>query len=53
LARHFFEAMSQSDALPSGAQNMQIHGGAFKNHAQPVNFCDAMNTMPKYVFPQR
>src|SRR5579863_1289937 len=46
---HFFEAMSQSDALLLGRKTWQIHGGAFEPMPAGDPFGDAMNTMPKYV----
>ena len=46
---HFFEAMSQSDALLLGRKTWQIHGGAFEPMPAGDPFGDVMNTMPKYV----
>ena len=45
---HFFNVMSQADALLLGRKTWQIHGGAFKPMvADPMG--DAMNAIPKYV----
>jgi dihydrofolate reductase len=49
LGAHFFEAMSQSDALLLGRKTWQIHGGAFEPLPAGDPFGDVMNTMPKYV----
>jgi len=49
LGAHFFEAMSQTDALLLGRKTWQIHGGAFEPMAAGDPFGDIMNTMPKYV----
>jgi dihydrofolate reductase len=49
IGAHFFEAMSQSDALLLGRKTWQIHGGAFEPMAEGDPFGDVMNTMPKYV----
>ena len=49
IGAHFFEAMSQSDALLLGRKTWQIHGGAFEPMAAGDPFGDVMNTMPKYV----
>lgn len=46
---HFFEEMSQSDALLLGRKTWQIHGGAFEPMPAGDSFGDLMNTMPKYV----
>jgi dihydrofolate reductase len=48
IGMHFFQAMSQADALLLGRKTWQIHGGAF----EPMEgdpFGDTMNNMPKYV----
>jgi dihydrofolate reductase len=48
IGTHFFQAMSQADALLLGRKTWQIHGGAF----EPMEgdpFADALNNMPKYV----
>jgi dihydrofolate reductase len=49
IGAHFFEAMSQSDALLLGRKTWQIHGGAFEPMPAGDPFGDVMNTMPKYV----
>lgn len=48
IGTHFFQAMSQADALLLGRKTWQIHGGAF----EPMKgdpFADAMNNIRKYV----
>ena len=48
IGTHFFQAMSQADALLLGRKTWQIHGGAF----EPMTgdpFADAMNAIRKYV----
>jgi dihydrofolate reductase len=49
LGTHFFEAITQGDALLLGRKTWQIHGGAFEPMAAGDPFGDVMNTMPKYV----
>ena len=49
IGKHFFEAMSQSDALLLGRKTWQIHGGAFEPMPAGDPFGDLMNTTPKYV----
>lgn len=49
IGAHFFEAMSQSDALLLGRKTWQIHGGAFDPMPAGDAFGDVMNNMPKYV----
>jgi len=49
IGAHFFEAMTQSDALLLGRKTWQIHGGAFDPMPAGDPFGDVMNTMPKYV----
>jgi dihydrofolate reductase len=49
IGAHFFEAISQSDALLRGRKTWQIHGGAFEPMAEGDPFGDVMNTMPKYI----
>ncbi len=49
IGAHFFEAMSQSDALLLGRKTWQIHGGAFEPMPAGNPFGDLMNTVPKYV----
>ena len=48
IGTHFFQAMSQADALLLGRKTWQIHGGAF----EPMSgdpFGDTMNNIHKYV----
>jgi dihydrofolate reductase len=48
IGAHFFNVMSQADALLLGRKTWQIHGGAFEPMvADPMG--DAMNAIPKYV----
>jgi dihydrofolate reductase len=48
IGTHFFQAMSQADALLLGRKTWQIHGGAFEpTEGDP--FADALNNMRKYV----
>ena len=49
IGAHFFQAISQSDALLLGRKTWQIHGGAFDPMPEGDPFGDVMNTMPKYV----
>lgn len=49
IGMHFFEEMSQTDALLLGRKTWQIHGGAFEPMPAGDPFGDLMNTMPKYV----
>ena len=49
IGAHFFEEMSQSDALLLGRKTWQIHGGAFEPMPAGDPFGDLMNTIPKYV----
>jgi dihydrofolate reductase len=48
IGAHFFQAMSQADAILLGRKTWQIHGGAFEPMAGDP-FADAMNTIRKYV----
>lgn len=48
IGAHFFQAMSQADALLLGRKTWQIHGGAFEPMVGDP-FGDAMNSMRKYV----
>jgi dihydrofolate reductase len=48
IGAHFFEAMSQCDALLLGRKTWQIHGGAFEPMLNDP-FGDAMNNIRKYV----
>ena len=49
IGAHFFEEITQSDALLLGRKTWQIHGGAFEPMTEGDPFGDVMNTMPKYV----
>lgn len=49
IGEHFFQAMSQADALLLGRKTWQIHGGAFEPMPEGDPFGDVMNNMPKYV----
>jgi len=49
IGAHFFEAISESDALLLGRKTWQIHGGAFEPMKAGDPFGDVMNTIPKYV----
>ncbi len=49
IGMHFFEEMSQSDALLLGRKTWEIHGGAFEPMPVGDPFGDLMNTTPKYV----
>ncbi|HEY0754949.1 MAG TPA: dihydrofolate reductase family protein [Ktedonobacteraceae bacterium] len=49
IGMHFFEAMSQSDALLLGRKTWQIHGGAFEPMSAGDPFGDIMNSRAKYV----
>jgi dihydrofolate reductase len=49
IGAHFFQAMSQTDALLLGRKTWQIHGGAFEPMPAGDVFGDLMNTVPKYV----
>src|SRR6478672_272868 len=49
IGAHFFEAISESDALLLGRKTWQIHGGAFEPMPAGDPFGDVMNTIPKYV----
>jgi dihydrofolate reductase len=48
IGKHFFEAMSQADALLLGRKTWQIHGGAFEPMVNDP-FGNAMNSIRKYV----
>jgi dihydrofolate reductase len=45
---HFFQAMSEADAILLGRRTWEIHGGAFEPMAGDP-FADALNNIPKYV----
>ena len=49
IGAHFFQAMSETDALLLGRKTWQIHGGAFEPMPEGDPFGDLMNTMRKYV----
>jgi dihydrofolate reductase len=49
IGKHFFEEMSQSDALLLGRKTWQGHGGAFEPLPAGDPFGDVMNRIPKYV----
>jgi len=49
IGAHFFEAMSQTDALLLGRKTWQTHGGAFDPMPAGDPFGDVMNTIQKYV----
>jgi dihydrofolate reductase len=48
IGTHFFQAMSECDALLLGRKTWQTHGGAFEPMVDDP-FGDAMNSIPKYV----
>ena len=48
IGTHFFQAMSQADALLLGRKTWQIHGGAFEP-MESDPFGDVMNGIAKYV----
>jgi dihydrofolate reductase len=48
IGAHFFQAMSQADALLLGRKTWQIHGGAFEPMVSDP-FGDVMNGIAKYV----
>lgn len=48
IGAHFFQAMSQADALLLGRKTWQIHGGTFET-MEGDPFAAAMNNIPKYV----
>ncbi|GHO48129.1 dihydrofolate reductase family protein [Ktedonospora formicarum] len=49
IGKHFFEEMSQSDAMLLGRKTWQTHGGAFNPMPDGDPFGDVMNKTPKYV----
>jgi dihydrofolate reductase len=49
IGAHFFEAISQAEALLLGRKTWQIHGGAFEPMAVGDPFGDVMNGISKYV----
>ena len=48
IGAHFFEAMSECDALLLGRRTWQIHGAAFEPMAGD-SFADTLNDIRKYV----
>jgi dihydrofolate reductase len=48
IGQHFFQAMSQADALLLGRRTWEIHGGAFEP-MQDDPFGNVMNNIRKYV----
>src|ERR1041385_4530710 len=48
IGAHFFQAMSQADALLLGRKTWQIHGAAFEPMAGDP-FADTLNNIRKYV----
>lgn len=49
IGTHFFQAMSQADALLLGRKTWQIHGGAFESVPAGDPIADPMNAISKYV----
>src|SRR5574341_652795 len=49
IGMHFFQAMTQADALLLGRKTWQIHGGAFEPMQPGDPFGDVMNGIQKYV----
>ena len=49
IGMHFFQAMTQADALLLGRKTWQIHGGAFEPMPVGDPFGDVMNGIHKYV----
>ncbi len=49
IGKHFFDAMTQADALLLGRKTWQIHGGAFEPMPAGDFFADVMNGKQKYV----
>jgi dihydrofolate reductase len=49
IGAHFFEAMTQADALLLGRKTWQIHGEAFEPMPVGDPFGDVMNNVRKYV----
>ena len=48
IGAHFFQAMTEADALLLGRKTWQIHGGAFEPMAGDP-FADSLNNISKYV----
>ena len=49
IGEHFFQAISEADALLLGRKTWQIHGGAFEPMPVGDPFGDVMNGISKYV----
>ena len=49
IGAHFFQAMTQADALLLGRKTWQNHGGAFEPMPVGDPFGDVMNGIRKYV----
>ena len=49
IGKHFFDAISQADALLLGRRTWEIHGGAFEPMPAGDPFGDVMNGFHKYV----
>src|SRR3954467_13417888 len=49
IGAHFFQAMSESDALNLGRKTWEIHGGAFEPMPEGDSFGDVMKAVKKYV----
>lgn len=49
IGTHFFQAMTEADALLLGRKTWQIHGGAFEPMPAGDAFGDVMNGIRKYV----
>lgn len=49
IGTHFFQAMTEADALLLGRKTWQIHGGAFESMPAGDAFGDVMNGIRKYV----
>src|SRR3954454_4321077 len=49
IGAHFFQAMTESDALLLGRKTWQIHGGAFEPMPPGNPFGDLLNDVRKYV----
>jgi dihydrofolate reductase len=49
IGAHFFQAITQADALLLGRKTWQIHGGAFEPMPDGDSFGDVMNGIRKYV----
>jgi dihydrofolate reductase len=49
IGAHFFQAMSESDAMLLGRKTWQGHGAAFEPMPEGDPFGDVMKAVPKYV----